>query len=74
MSLFIGGLAFEDPTLADGVKVGVLGGSVLSAGVGYVVFLVAARRQTRLNGASPRFGFPTYHSETPFVASADISR
>jgi NhaA family Na+:H+ antiporter len=47
MSLFIGGLAFEDPTVADGVKVGVLGGSVLSAGVGYLVFLVAARRQNK---------------------------
>jgi len=43
MSLFIGGLAFEDPSLADAVKIGVLGGSVLSAVVGYGVFLAASR-------------------------------
>jgi len=46
MSLFIGGLAFENPALADGVKVGVLGGSMLSAVTGYVVFLIAAQRQS----------------------------
>jgi len=31
MSLFIGGLAFADPALMDAVKIGVLGGSVISA-------------------------------------------
>jgi NhaA family Na+:H+ antiporter len=45
MSLFIGGLAFDDPALADAVKIGVLGGSVLSAVVGYLVFLMASRNQ-----------------------------
>ncbi len=40
MSLFIGGLAFKDPILLDEVKIGVLGGSVLSAFVGY--FLLRA--------------------------------
>jgi NhaA family Na+:H+ antiporter len=42
MSLFIGGLAFDDPALAAAVKVGVLGGSVLSAVMGYLLFLAAA--------------------------------
>ena len=46
MSLFIGGLAFEDPALADAVKIGVLGGSILSAAVGYFVFLAAAPTQS----------------------------
>jgi NhaA family Na+:H+ antiporter len=45
MSLFIGDLAFDDPALADAVKIGVLGGSILSAVVGYCVFLVACRGQ-----------------------------
>ncbi|MFD1787808.1 Na+/H+ antiporter NhaA [Sphingomonas floccifaciens] len=45
MSLFIGGLAFPgDPTLAEGVKIGVLGGSILSAVAGYSVLRFAARR------------------------------
>jgi NhaA family Na+:H+ antiporter len=42
MSLFIGALAFDDPALAAAVKVGVLGGSVLSAVMGYLLFLAAA--------------------------------
>ncbi|KQX17924.1 MULTISPECIES: Na+/H+ antiporter NhaA [unclassified Sphingomonas] len=37
MSLFIGGLAFRDPLLVDEVKIGVLGGSILSAIGGYVL-------------------------------------
>ena len=39
MSLFIGGLAFDDPALASAVKIGVLAGSMLSAVIGYLVFL-----------------------------------
>ncbi len=35
MSLFIGGLAFDDPLLGDEVRIGVLGGSLLSAVCGY---------------------------------------
>ena len=41
MSLFIGGLAFKDPLLLDEVKIGVLGGSVLSALVGYILLRMA---------------------------------
>ncbi len=37
MSLFIGGLAFSDPLLIDEVKIGVLGGSILSAIAGYAL-------------------------------------
>ena len=37
MSLFIGGLAFYDPALNDGMKIGVLMGSLASALLGYVV-------------------------------------
>jgi len=37
MSLFIGGLAFDSPLLGDEVKIGVLGGSLLSALAGYAL-------------------------------------
>ncbi|SKB87768.1 sodium/proton antiporter, NhaA family [Rhizorhabdus histidinilytica] len=37
MSLFIGGLAFSDPLLIDEVKIGVLGGSILSAIAGFAL-------------------------------------
>ena len=43
MSLFIGGLAFADPLLMDAVKIGVLGGSVLSALSGFLVLRLAGR-------------------------------
>ncbi len=45
MSLFIGGLAFRDPLLLDEVKIGVLGGSVLSAVVGYILLRQTAKPQ-----------------------------
>ena len=44
MSLFIGGLAFADPLLGSEVKIGVLGGSLLSAIAGYVLLRFASRR------------------------------
>lgn len=37
MSLFIGGLAFSDPAMSDGVKIGVLMGSVVAAVSGYTL-------------------------------------
>jgi Na+:H+ antiporter, NhaA family len=41
MSLFIGGLAFYNPALADAVKIGVLMGSVISAIAGFLVLRFA---------------------------------
>lgn len=41
MSLFIGGLAFADPLLIDEVKIGVLGGSILSGVAGFLVLRFA---------------------------------
>ncbi len=37
MSLFIGNLAFADPAQVDAVKIGVLGGSLVAAVLGYVL-------------------------------------
>jgi Na+:H+ antiporter, NhaA family len=44
MSLFIGGLAFTDVALSDGVKIGVLAGSLMSALAGWGVLRLAGRR------------------------------
>jgi NhaA family Na+:H+ antiporter len=46
MSLFIGTLAFDDPALADQVRLGVLSGSLVSALLGYAVlrWVAAAQR------------------------------
>ncbi len=41
MSLFIGNLAFADPLLLDEVKIGVLGGSIVSAVAGYLLLATA---------------------------------
>jgi NhaA family Na+:H+ antiporter len=43
MSLFIGGLAFEAAGFDAPVRIGVLGGSVLSGAAGYLVLRIAAR-------------------------------
>ena len=43
MSLFIGGLAFADPSQIDAVKMGVLTGSIVSAIIGMVVLAGAPR-------------------------------
>ena len=49
MSLFVGNLAFiENPEYLDGVKVGVLVGSFLSALVGYFMLLFAIRNNYKL--------------------------
>ena len=45
MSLFVGNLAFVDYTNdMDGVKIGVLVGSTLSAVVGYFLILLASKK------------------------------
>ncbi len=41
MSLFIGGLAFDDPSQITSMKVGVLSGSILSAVSGYLLLALA---------------------------------
>ncbi|WP_380879535.1 Na(+)/H(+) antiporter NhaA [Sphingomonas sp. DBB INV C78] len=46
MSLFIGGLAFADPLLVDEVKIGVLGGSLLSALAGYTLLRFAPQMRS----------------------------
>ncbi|MDB5694931.1 MAG: nhaA [Sphingomonas bacterium] len=51
MSFFIGGLAFDDAALEPGMKIGVLGGSLLSALAGYAVL--------RLSGGSRASPPPT---------------
>ncbi len=45
MSLFIGGLSFEDPALMNQVRLGVLSGSLVSALLGYAVLMAAGRVQ-----------------------------
>ncbi len=45
MSLFIGGLAFDDPKVMERVQMGVLAGSILSAVIGYGVLRWAPRNR-----------------------------
>ena len=44
VSLFIGGLAFSDPLLLTEVKIGVLGGSIVSAIAGFALLRFATKR------------------------------
>ena len=54
MSLFIGTLAFADPAYSAGIRLGVLGGSILSACLGYLVLRLALSE--RSEGAAVRQG------------------
>jgi Na+:H+ antiporter, NhaA family len=47
MSLFIGGLAFTDAAMGDAVKIGVLMGSLFSAGSGFLLLRFAAKTNRR---------------------------
>jgi NhaA family Na+:H+ antiporter len=47
MSLFVGGLAFADPEMSSGVKIGVLMGSLASALCGYLLLRTAAKPNRR---------------------------
>ena len=52
MSLFIGGLAFTDPSQIDAVKMGVLTGSLVSAVIGMAVLATAPSRSVPEGGAA----------------------
>lgn len=45
MSLFIGSLSFADPALMNQVRLGVLGGSLVSGILGYTALIIASRRE-----------------------------
>ena len=45
MSLFIGGLSYEDPALLNHVRLGVLSGSIVSAIIGYSVLMLASSQE-----------------------------
>ncbi|MXO67158.1 Na+/H+ antiporter NhaA [Altericroceibacterium endophyticum] len=47
MSLFIGGLAFDDPALQDLVRVGVLGGSIIAGLAGFAILFFAGRNEAK---------------------------
>lgn len=51
VSLFIAGLAYEDAALASAAKIGILAGSVLAAGLGSALLLLAFRRRARAGGS-----------------------
>jgi len=46
MALFVGGLAFDDPSMAVYVRMGVIGGSALSALCGYGLLYIAVPRSS----------------------------
>jgi len=46
MSLFIGGLAFDGMAMQSAVRIGVIGGSLLSAVAGYLLLLLSTRTGT----------------------------
>jgi NhaA family Na+:H+ antiporter len=58
MSLFIGNLAFPDPSRASEVRLGVLGGSILSAVLGFVILRYVARPAAASPTVAPS---PTRH-------------
>lgn len=53
MSLFIGNLAYAEPLYLDEVKLGVLGGSLLSGVVGTIILVIAKRQKVETDDAEP---------------------
>ncbi|MEL6377696.1 MAG: Na+/H+ antiporter NhaA [Pseudomonadota bacterium] len=53
MSLFIGGLSFDDPALQSGVRLGVLCGSAISAIIGFTVLWLASSPQAEETSPQP---------------------
>ena len=54
VSIFVSGLAFDDPVLTDQATIGVLAASVLAAALGSAILLVGARVGTDGGGWRPR--------------------
>ena len=46
VSLFIAGLAYSDPSLVEGAKIGIFAGSAVAAALGLVLLAAAARRSS----------------------------
>jgi NhaA family Na+:H+ antiporter len=55
VSLFIAALAFDDPLLTDSAKLGILGGSIVSAAIGVAILAPGGRHPSRRGeaGAGP---------------------
>ena len=54
VSIFVSGLAFDDPALTDQATIGVLAASVLAAALGSAILLLGARSGTAGGGWRPR--------------------
>ncbi len=53
VSLFIAALAFDDPLLVDSAKLGILGGSIVSAAIGVAILAPGGRHPSRRRDAGP---------------------
>ena len=53
VSLFIAALAFDDPLLVDSAKLGILGGSIVSAAIGVAVLAPGGRHPSRRRDPDP---------------------
>jgi len=53
VSLFIAALAFDDPLLVDSAKLGILGGSIVSAAIGVAILAPGGRHPSRRRDPDP---------------------